>query len=76
MLVGQPGVGDRRPAAQLGRRSSADLVQPRVDLGVDPAWRRRGIGSRLLLEVARVARSSDADEIVVKTAGDKGARGR
>ncbi|GAA1478383.1 GNAT family N-acetyltransferase [Nocardioides aestuarii] len=41
-----------------------------VDLGVDPAWRRRGIGSRLLLEVARVARSSDADEIVVKTAAD------
>jgi ribosomal protein S18 acetylase RimI-like enzyme len=41
-----------------------------LDLGVDPAWRRRGIGSRLLLEVARVARSSDAEEIVVRTAAD------
>lgn len=41
-----------------------------VDLGVDPAWRRRGIGSRLLLEVARLARGSDADEIVVTTAAD------
>jgi ribosomal protein S18 acetylase RimI-like enzyme len=41
-----------------------------LDLGVDPAWRRRGIGSRLLLEVARVARASDAEEIVVRTAAD------
>ena len=41
-----------------------------LDLGVDPAWRRRGIGSRLLLEVARVARSSDAEEVVVRTAAD------
>jgi ribosomal protein S18 acetylase RimI-like enzyme len=41
-----------------------------LDLGVDPAWRRRGIGSRLLLEVARVARSSDAEVIVVRTAAD------
>ena len=41
-----------------------------VDLGVDPAWRRRGIGSRLLLEAVRAARTSDADEIVVRTATD------
>ena len=41
-----------------------------LDLGVDPAWRRRGIGSRLLLEVARLARSCDAEEIVVRTAAD------
>ena len=41
-----------------------------VELGVDPAWRRRGIGSRLLLETARAARSSEADEIVVRTAAD------
>lgn len=41
-----------------------------LDLGVDPAWRRRGIGSRLLLEVARAARESDAHEIVVRTAAD------
>lgn len=41
-----------------------------VELGVDPAWRRRSIGSRLLLETARAARSSEADEIVVRTAAD------
>lgn len=41
-----------------------------VELGVDPAWRRRRIGSRLLLETARAARASDADEIVVRTAAD------
>lgn len=41
-----------------------------VELAVEPAWRRRSIGSRLLLETARAARSSDADEIVVRTAAD------
>lgn len=41
-----------------------------VELGVDPAWRRRRIGSRLLLETARAARATDADEIVVRTAAD------
>jgi ribosomal protein S18 acetylase RimI-like enzyme len=41
-----------------------------IDLGVDPAWRRRGIGSRLLLEVARAARGSAATEIVVRTRAD------
>jgi ribosomal protein S18 acetylase RimI-like enzyme len=41
-----------------------------VELAVDPAWRRRRIGSRLLLETARAARGSDADEIVLRTAAD------
>lgn len=41
-----------------------------LDLVVEPAWRRRGIGSRLLLEVARAARTSEAEEIVVRTAAD------
>jgi ribosomal protein S18 acetylase RimI-like enzyme len=41
-----------------------------VELAVDPAWRRRGIGSRLLLEAARVARTSEAEELVVRTAAD------
>ena len=44
-----------------------------VELGVDPAWRRRGIGSRLLVETARAARSSEGDEIVVRTAADNAA---
>ncbi len=41
-----------------------------VELAVDPAWRRRGIGSKLLLETARAARSYDVDDIVVRTAAD------
>lgn len=41
-----------------------------VELVVDPAWRRRRIGSRLLVEAARAARSSEADEIVLRTAAD------
>jgi ribosomal protein S18 acetylase RimI-like enzyme len=41
-----------------------------LELGVDPAWRRRGIGSRLLLEVARVARQAGAAELLVRTAAD------
>ncbi len=38
-----------------------------VDLDVDPAWRRRGIGTRLLGDVARLARRSGAEELVVRT---------
>jgi GNAT superfamily N-acetyltransferase len=41
-----------------------------VELAVDPVWRRRGIGSRLLLETARTARTSEADEIVLRTVAD------
>ncbi|WP_082573205.1 MULTISPECIES: GNAT family N-acetyltransferase [unclassified Nocardioides] len=36
-----------------------------VDLWVDPAWHRRGVGTRLLAEIARVARSQGAEEIVL-----------
>ncbi|NYJ02641.1 GNAT superfamily N-acetyltransferase [Nocardioides thalensis] len=36
-----------------------------VDLWVDPAWQRRGIGTRLLAEVVRRARSAGADEVVL-----------
>jgi len=54
--------------------SATWVVEPdgawQVDLGVDPAWRRRGIGSRLLLETTRAARAASADEIVVRTAAD------
>ena len=41
-----------------------------LEMVVDPAWRRRGIGSRLLLETARAARAGGAGEIVVRTAAD------
>lgn len=36
-----------------------------VDLWVDPAWHRRGVGTRLLAEVARAARAHGAEEIVL-----------
>jgi ribosomal protein S18 acetylase RimI-like enzyme len=41
-----------------------------VDLQVDPAWRRRGIGSRLLTEGARLARSHGAGELVLTARAD------
>lgn len=50
------------------------LVDPdgawHLDLAVDPAWRRRGLGSRLLLEATRAARTGGASELVVRTAAD------
>lgn len=51
----------------------ADEPEPgvrRVNLDVDPAWRRRGIGSRLLRDTARLARAQGAEEIVMRTAAD------
>ncbi|MEV4999536.1 GNAT family N-acetyltransferase [Nocardioides sp. LML1-1-1.1] len=41
-----------------------------VDLWVDPAWHRRGVGTRLLTDVARAARSAGADEIVLTAPSD------
>ncbi|UMG93384.1 GNAT family N-acetyltransferase [Nocardioides sp. TF02-7] len=41
-----------------------------VDLWVDPSWQRRGIGTRLLGEVARLARSRGATEIVLTAPAD------
>ena len=51
-----------RPAEEPGVRA--------IDLGVDPAWQRRGIGSRLLVDVARLALAKGADEIVLTTRSD------
>lgn len=51
----------------------AELVTPgsrRLALEVDPAWRRRGIGSRLLLEAARAAARLGDDELVLMTGAD------
>lgn len=41
-----------------------------VNLHVDPAWQRRGIGTRLLVEVARLANAGGASEIVLTTRAD------
>jgi ribosomal protein S18 acetylase RimI-like enzyme len=57
----------------VGRALLAELVTPgcrRLALEVDPAWRRRGIGSRLLLEGARAAARLGDDELVLMTSAD------
>ena len=57
----------------MGRAVLGDLVAPgcrRLMLEVDPAWRRRGIGSRLLLEGARAAARLGDDELVLMTSAD------
>ncbi len=41
-----------------------------IDIDVDPAWQRRGIGTRLLGDSARLARRLGAHEIVLSTAHD------
>ena len=41
-----------------------------IDIDVDAAWQRRGIGTRLLGDAARLARRLGADEIVLTTAHD------
>ena len=35
-------------------------------IGVDPVWQRRGIGRRLLLELARLARERGADDLTLE----------
>jgi ribosomal protein S18 acetylase RimI-like enzyme len=44
-------------------------VRP-VTLRVDPAWQRRGIGTRLLVDAARLAHSMGATEILLTTRAD------
>ena len=44
-------------------------VRP-VSLRVDPAWQRRGIGTRLLVDAARLAHTLGATEIVLTTRSD------
>ncbi|GAB3250547.1 GNAT family N-acetyltransferase [Nocardioides dilutus] len=57
----------------VGRATLEKTDEPGVlaiGLGVDPAWQRRGIGSRLLVEVARLALAKGADEILLTTRSD------
>jgi ribosomal protein S18 acetylase RimI-like enzyme len=41
-----------------------------IGLGVDPTWQRRGIGSRLLVDAARLALAKGADEVLLTTRSD------
>ncbi|PVG84716.1 GNAT family N-acetyltransferase [Nocardioides gansuensis] len=57
----------------VGKAVLAEEASPgirRLVLEVDPAWRRRGIGSRLLLEVARVAGRLGDEEMLLLTHAD------
>lgn len=58
------GVASVRPAA-----GDETDVRP-VELEVDPAWQRRGIGTRLLSDAARLATGLGADAIVLTTRSD------
>jgi IMP dehydrogenase/GMP reductase len=64
MIDGQAvGLAVVRPAAE------EPGVRP-VTLRVDPAWQRRGIGTRLLVDAARLANSLGATEILLTTRSD------
>ena len=57
----------------VGRALLAEPTAPgarRLVLEVDPAWRRRGIGVRLLLEAAHLARGLGDQELVLITRAD------
>jgi len=41
-----------------------------VTLRVDPGWQRRGIGTRLLVDAARLAHGRGADEVLLSTSSD------
>ena len=50
--------------ASFAEGAAADDPWP-VDMWVDPSWQRRGIGTRLLADIARMARARGAEEIVL-----------
>jgi GNAT superfamily N-acetyltransferase len=62
-------VGAARLGAPAVTQAGEDGVLA-VTVDVDPAWRRRGIGTRLLLEVARLAAGRGVEEIVLSTEPD------
>jgi len=72
-LVEGDSVAARIDEIVVGRASLLTQEEPGVvpvSLGVDPGWQRRGIGTRLLIDAARVAHGQGADEIVLTTRSD------
>lgn len=63
-VAGTP-VGSAQLRPEAGEPGVREVV-----LSVDPAWRRRGIGTRLLVEAARLAASEGAAEVVMTTRAD------
>ena len=62
---------DGTPVGLAVVRDAVDDPEVRpVTLRVDPAWQRRGIGTRLLVDAARLAGSMGASEIVLTTRAD------
>jgi len=55
--------------ASFTEGAAADDPWP-VDMWVDPSWQRRGIGTRVLAEIARMARARGAEEIVLTAPAD------
>lgn len=65
VLVGGRVIG----RASFERAAAQDDPWP-VDLWVDPSWQRRGIGTRLLADIARMARRHGAEDIVLTAPSD------
>ncbi|MGL5811063.1 MAG: GNAT family N-acetyltransferase [Nocardioides sp.] len=66
-------VGERTVGSAVLLLEAGEPGVREVRLHVDPAWRRRGIGARLLLDIAKLARGRDASEILIVTAADNSA---
>jgi ribosomal protein S18 acetylase RimI-like enzyme len=70
--------GERVDAVVDGARVGGAVIRPALDepdvwvltLTVDPAWRRRGVGSRLLAEMVRLAAARGAGELALTTRAD------
>ncbi|MDT9591724.1 GNAT family N-acetyltransferase [Nocardioides zeae] len=71
LAVHAEAAGVRVGVAEIG--APADPGEPGlrpVRLEVDPAWQRRGIGTRLLTDVARLAAAEGATDILLSTRAD------